>query len=223
MYRAVLSYLFLIPHILWADCLIYENGLFRLSLCNDHYELVRLDDPLEAGRFHGSVKRTGDTLILLDFRADSLIRAEFEIQNYLLKPVYLAPNLRVIFRSLKGPFIQSRLINDDQQLLESWEIIDSIGPRVIHYTYDDHLDTRAAYQYLGLKRDGPFWLQDADEAGRFMIIGKFEADLPVGKWIKYRLGDGYRWETESQVKYRGGKVIREKNLRKKKELKNLPF
>lgn len=219
---AIISLLFL-PFIVEANCLIYENGLYRLSLCEENYELVRLDDPLEAGRFHGSSKRRADTLILLDFRADSLIRAEFLIEDYQLSPIYLAPNLQVIFRALDGPLIQSRLTDENQKLLESWEILDSLGPRVIHYVYNDYLDTEAAFRYLATEKDGEFWMQDTDESGRILIVGHYEQGVPSGIWTLYRLTDGYRWRSESIIKHKKGKVAKERKLKKQKALENLPF
>jgi hypothetical protein len=195
--------------------------MYRLSLCEDRYELVRLDDPIEAGTFRGEIHRYGDTLLLLHPRADSFIRAEFLISNFRVFPIYMDPGLANVFQYMDEPMVQSLLLDETGKVLRSWEITED--RILVEFRYNAYLDTDTAYHFKSGQKEGAAWEKFESDGQQFIWIGDYENDQRVGTWLLYRLESGYHWVSVVKYKYRNAEVVKKKAIRKPRKLKQIPF
>jgi hypothetical protein len=206
-----------------AQCLIYESGLYRLSICADEYELIRLDDPLEAGKFKGELDRFGDTLILLHPRADSFVRAEFMTANYRVFPIYMDPGVYSVFKTMHEPLIQSRLVAPDGKMLMSWELSDKNRDRIAEFRYNEYLDMDTAYHYIEGVKEGTAWEKFEDRGEQYIWSGSFSQGQREGKWKLLQLKPGYQWKLIAVCRYKSGELLKVKELSKPKPVREIKF
>ncbi len=206
-----------LPYWALSQSLLFEDALYRLAITGDQYELNRLDDPMLDGANRGKINWLGDTAVLMDRRADSIIRAEFVINELNAELIYLSPNLQWDFRNIASILPKTRLLDENGRMLESWQSSSKDPNLIWHFTYDEYLDTKSIHRYKDGVKDGEALEQGIDEVGPYLEKGEYKNGERNGVWLHYRRESDLIWRRVLKVKYKEGEIVKTKFYKKKKK------